>query len=68
MGFEKNRGLGVNSQGRTEPIEESKQKGRRGLGFTLDDFNDETAEWDFDDDPVNKLFSSLSHLHFILYL
>jgi hypothetical protein len=52
MGYDKNRGLGVNAQGPTKLIEESKQKGRRGLGFSFQDFNDETAEWNFDNDPV----------------
>lgn len=55
MGYDKNRGLGVNSQGPTKLIEESKQKGRRGLGFSFQNFNDNTAEWDFRDDPVNQL-------------
>lgn len=57
MGFDKNRGLGRNAQGPTKIIEESKQKGRRGLGFTFEDFNDEATDWDFDDDPVNRYFS-----------
>ena len=57
MGYEKNRGLGRNAQGRVEPVEESKQIGRRGLGFTFKDFTNDTAEWDFDNDPVTKDFS-----------
>jgi hypothetical protein len=56
MGFDKDRGLGLNAQGPTKLIEESKQKGRRGLGFSFKDFNDETAGWDFNDDPVNIFF------------
>ncbi|CAF2555162.1 unnamed protein product [Rotaria sp. Silwood2] len=36
----------------TKIIEESKQKGRRGLGFTFKNFDDETTEWDFDNDPA----------------
>jgi len=52
MGYNKDRGLGLNAQGPTKLIEESKQKGRRGLGFTFKEFNNETAEWNFDDDPV----------------
>jgi hypothetical protein len=69
MGYNKDRGLGLNAQGPTKLIEESKQKGRRGLGFTFKEFNNETAEWNFDDDPVNiSMFHSSSHLYFILYV
>ncbi len=69
MGYDKDRGLGLNAQGPTKLIEESKQKGRRGLGFTFKEFNNETAEWNFDDDPVNiYIFHSFSHLCFILYV
>jgi hypothetical protein len=63
MGYDKNRGLGLNAQGPTKLIEESKQKGRRGLGFTFKDFNNETEEWDFDNDPVNIFF-----LYLLIYL
>lgn len=52
MGYDKSRGLGRNATGPTKLIEESKQKGRRGLGFTFQNFDNETAEWNFDDDPV----------------
>ncbi|CAF3479483.1 unnamed protein product [Adineta steineri] len=52
MGYDKNRGLGLNAQGPTKIIEESKQKGHRGLGYTNKGFNDITAEWDFDTDPA----------------
>ena len=56
MGFDENRGLGRNSQGPTKLIEESKQKGRRGLGFTYKHFSDDKAEWNFDNDPVDRDF------------
>lgn len=52
MGYDKTRGLGLNAQGPTKLIEESKQKGHRGLGFSFKDFSNETAEWDFNNDPV----------------
>lgn len=54
MGHVEGRGLGLNAQGPTKPVEESKQKGRRGLGFTYKEFTDDTAGWDFDNDPVNR--------------
>ena len=53
MGYNPARGLGANAQGPTKIIEESKQKGRRGLGFSFQGFTDETTGWDFDADPVN---------------
>jgi hypothetical protein len=69
MGYDKNRGLGVNAQGPTKLIEESKQKGRRGLGFSFKDFNDKTAEWDFDNDPVTIYFySSFSLILNVMFL
>lgn len=68
MGYDKNRGLGRNAQGRLEPVEESKQVGRRGLGFTFENFSNDTAEWDFDNDPVTQHFlcSSIFKFHVIL--
>ncbi|UJR28824.1 hypothetical protein I4U23_010048 [Adineta vaga] len=52
MGYDEKRGLGANPQAPTKLIEESKQKGRRGLGFSFKEFNDDSAEWDFDIDPA----------------
>ncbi|CAF0732775.1 unnamed protein product [Adineta steineri] len=52
MGYDKNRGLGLNAQGPTKIIEESKQKGHRGLGYINKGFNDIAAEWDYDTDPA----------------
>ncbi len=66
MGYDKNRGLGLNAQGPTKLVEESKQKGRRGLGFTFKDFNDETADWNFDNDPV-KIFIFIDLFIYILF-
>ena len=66
MGYDKTRGLGLNSQGPTKLIEESKQKGHRGLGFTFKNFTDETAEWSIDNDPVNIfLYFFIYCIHFI---
>lgn len=52
MGFDKKVGLGRNAKAPTKLIEESKQKGLRGLGYTFTNFNDQSADWDFDTDPV----------------
>lgn len=46
MGFNKNAGLGRLGQGRTEPIEASQQRGRRGLGLRLDDLDKAAVKWD----------------------
>ncbi|CAF0789150.1 unnamed protein product [Didymodactylos carnosus] len=52
MGYSDKKGLGIHEQGSTSIIETSKQKGRRGLGFSLTDFADETVKWDFNEDPA----------------
>ena len=54
MGYNEQEGLGRNAQGPTALIEESKQKGRRGLGFTMTGFADPKMAWNFDDDPVSE--------------
>jgi hypothetical protein len=66
MNYDKNRGLGRNALGPTKLIEESKQKGTRGLGFTHKEFTNEQAEWDFTDDPVEILFRFLFSSTFCL--
>ena len=66
MGYDKTRGLGRDAQGPTKIIEESKQKGHRGLGYTVEGFNDEAADWDFDTDPVNIFIRTFSLPLFLL--
>ena len=47
MGYKKGKGLGKNESGRTEIIEASNQRGRRGLGLTLKGLDGKTeAKWD----------------------
>lgn len=41
MGFKEGEGLGKYSQGRKDIVEASNQKGRRGLGLTLQGFDQE---------------------------
>lgn len=46
MGWSKGTGLGKKSQGMTQPIELSKQRGRRGLGMQIKGLEAEEIEWD----------------------
>jgi hypothetical protein len=46
MGWAKGTGLGKKSQGMTQPIEVSKQRGRRGLGLQIKGLEAEDVDWD----------------------
>ena len=46
MGFEQGRGLGRYGQGRADIIEASQQRGRRGLGFRVEGFDDRDFTWE----------------------
>lgn len=50
MGFEQGRGLGRHGQGRADIIEASQQRGRRGLGFKVDGFDDKDFTWEEEDE------------------
>lgn len=50
MGFREGEGLGKYSQGRKDIVETSNQKGRRGLGLTLQGF-DQELNVDWRDEP-----------------
>lgn len=50
MGFREGEGLGKYSQGRKDIVEASSQKGRRGLGLTLQGF-DQELNVDWRDEP-----------------
>ena len=46
MGYEQGRGLGRYGQGRADIIETSQQRGRRGLGFRVEGFDDKDFTWE----------------------
>ena len=46
MGYKPGFGLGKTHTGITAPIEESLQKGRRGLGLSLDGLEKEDVKWE----------------------
>lgn len=45
MGYQAGEGLGKFGQGRSEIVEASKQRGRRGLGFEIKGLEAEEVEW-----------------------
>ncbi|XP_024621733.1 cap-specific mRNA (nucleoside-2'-O-)-methyltransferase 1 isoform X3 [Neophocaena asiaeorientalis asiaeorientalis] len=52
MGFKEGEGLGKYSQGRKDIVEASNQKGRRGLGLTLQGFDQElNVDWRAEPEP-----------------
>lgn len=52
MGFEPGRGLGRYGQGRADIIEASQQRGRRGLGFRVEGFDDKDFTWEEEEEVV----------------
>lgn len=59
MGFREGEGLGKFGQGRKEIVEASTQRGRRGLGLTLQGFQGElNVDWR-DEPEVQKLLGTV---------
>ena len=55
MGYKEGSGLGKNAQGRTEIIEASQQRGRRGLGLTVKGLEPSgDVEWSEESDQVTS--------------
>ena len=46
MGYQVGKGLGKFGTGITQPVEESIQKGRRGLGYMLEGLEKEEVQWE----------------------
>lgn len=68
MGFREGEGLGKFGQGRKEIVEASTQRGRRGLGLTLQGFKGElNVDWR-DEPQVRKNIYPPSFLSFIFSL
>ena len=51
QGYKEGKGLGKNEQGIVKPIEESNQKGKRGIGFEKNKV-DKVEQWDFSQEEV----------------
>ena len=64
MGFEQGRGLGRYGQGRADIIEASQQRGRRGLGFRVEGFDDRDFTWD-EEEEVRRTILLLKTLSFV---
>lgn len=52
MGYKKGEGLGKHGQGRVEIVEASKQKGKRGLGMTVTNFEPSDVQWDAEKEEI----------------
>ena len=63
MGFEQGRGLGRYGQGRADIIEASQQRGRRGLGFRVEGFDDRDFTWE-EEEEVCRVMLWLKILFF----
>ncbi|KAK3921395.1 Cap-specific mRNA (nucleoside-2'-O-)-methyltransferase 1 [Frankliniella fusca] len=53
MGYKAGHGLGKEAQGRVEPVEVSKQRGRRGLGLSMQGLEPAKLEWISDKENIN---------------
>lgn len=49
MGYVPGRGIGKYGTGRAQPIEESTHKGRRGLGYLLENLEQEDVQWELEE-------------------
>ncbi|BFZ07756.1 hypothetical protein BsWGS_10795 [Bradybaena similaris] len=52
MGHKEGTGLGKHGQGRTQIVEASTQRGRRGLGMNVTGFEPSNIEWDFSKEEI----------------
>lgn len=59
MGFKEEGGLGRYGQGRSDIIETSQQRGRRGLGFRVEGFDDKDFSWE-EEEEVRILILSIT--------
>lgn len=52
MGHQEGKGLGKYDQGRVEPVELSTQRGRQGLGFSVEGLEAASLNWDFSKEVI----------------
>ena len=65
MGFEQGRGLGRYGQGRADIIEASQQRGRRGLGFRVEGFDDKDFTWDEEEEVCTDILILVNNVSLI---
>lgn len=54
MGHKEGEGLGKHGQGRTQIVEASNQRGRRGLGMVIPGLEPANVDWDFSKEEVRS--------------
>ena len=57
MGYQLGKGLGKFGTGIKQPVEESIQKGRRGLGYMLKGLEKEEVQWEEEEVRFNDVIS-----------
>ncbi|EZA47486.1 hypothetical protein DMN91_005318 [Ooceraea biroi] len=55
MGYKPGKGLGKHDQGRVEPVEAVKQRGRRGLGHFVPGLTEASLKWDPQEEEVKAM-------------
>ena len=63
MGYKEGKGLGKEQQGRTEIVEASNQRGRRGLGLKISGLEpSKEVDWNFEVEEVSVLYIASQYI------